>query len=267
MKINYLILAFALATMTLASCSDEEDKILGVQDEQNVSQDRIFTYDMYFDSEITSYDGNTRATTASDWEDGDVVYIHFYGNNDAYGQAQYISSSKKWRVTCDKAFVDATNNSCAVWFGKGVNPSETSTGILYEYMTEAYNTNVGSYSYSNNSIYVNANMKPNYWRLRFKGNVGTQIGISGPKSVYRVHFYGTSQFSYHIYVVNLTVKSDGYTDYFVGYTGGDVSTITLNNYTTGISYSRDFNSNTLSAGESGYYTIPTSSDLHGWTKK
>lgn len=266
MKTNYLFLAISFAAMTFSSCGDEENEILDALDEQIESQNSIFTYDMYFDSEITSYDGATRATTASDWGNGDVVYIHFYGNNDAFGQAEYIGSSKKWRVTCDKALVEAANNSCYVWFGKGVNPVGNSSYITYDYMTEAYRTSFGEYSYANNAIYVNATLQPRGWRLRFKGAAGTQIRISGPPHYYYLSFFN-DVFSDSEAAFNMIVNSNGYTDYFAGITYAFTSSINLENISTGINYYRDFNVNTLGTGESGCYTIPTSSNLHGWTKQ
>lgn len=267
MKTNYLFLAFSFAAITFASCGDEVNEILEAQDKQIESQDSIFTYDMYLESEITSYDGTTRATTASDWENGDVVYIYFFGD-DTYGQAEYISSSKKWRVTCDKALAETSNIKCDVWFSKGVNPVDNGSYITYDYATEIFVTYYGKYSYSNNAIYINATLEPYHWRLRFKGNPGTQIHISGPYKIFQINKFSSS-FSYSPYAgdVYLTVNSNGYTDYYVGLTDSKVFRITLDNNTTGISYYRDFNSNTLSTGESGCYTIPTSSNLYGWTKK
>ena len=223
---------------------------------------------MVFDCDITSYDGTTRATTASAWENGDIVYLYFRGNNSAYGQAEYISSSKKWKVTCDKALAEATNNSCYVWFGKGINPKENGGYKYYNYMTEAYHATNGQYTYTNNGIYINATLAPKGWRLRFKGTAGTQIRISGPNIYYEL--YETSNYSSGFYAysgsIELTVKSDGYTDYFIGSTSTSTTSINLINYTTGEAYTRYFDDNTLKSGESGYFTLPTSSNLRGWTR-
>ena len=267
MKTYYLIMAFSVAALTLASCGNEVDDVLDVQDEQIESKDSIFTYDMYFDSEITSYDVTTRATNANDWKDGDVVYIWFGGNNDAYGQAEYISSNKKWRVTCDKALIEAATADCSVWFYKGPEPKEVmSSGVqIYDYLSEAYRTHNGQYAYINNSIYVNATMKPFGLRLRFKGVSGTQIRIDEP-----AHYIGFHRLDNYCYdsadSISLKVGSNGYTDYFVVKTVPTTISISIANKTTNECFSRYFDSNTLKNGESGCYTIPTSTNLCGWTQ-
>ncbi len=273
MKTNYLFLAFSFAAMTLVSCCNEVDDALNVQEELIESQDSIFTYDMYFDSEITSYDGTTRATTASDWEDGDIVYIHFRGNNNAYGQAEYISSSKKWRVTCEKALGEATNNQCYVWYGKGYgDPYSTDELIMYSFLTEAFITSKGEYTYSNNSIYVNATMKPYNCRLRFKGTPGTEVGTGDviEKKWFRFcninKLKSSAPFEYAANSFLLTVGSNGYTDYFVIWINEYCTSISIYLKNTNERYEHYFDQNTLKVGESGCFTLPTSSDLHGWTR-
>ena len=77
MKTNKFLLVFAVAVLTYSSCSDEVDEVLDVNVGTVETQDSVFTYDMVFDCDITSYDGTTRATTASAWENGDIVYLYF----------------------------------------------------------------------------------------------------------------------------------------------------------------------------------------------
>lgn len=263
MKMNKFLLAFAVAALTCSSCGDEVDEVLDVKDGTVETQNSVFTYDLVFDCDITSYDGTTRATTANDWENGDVVYLSFdNGGTDAHAKAEYISSSKKWRVTCEKALIEASNAPCAAWYGEGVNPSTRDNHIYYDYMTEVYYT-IGNYTYSSNSIYVSANMQPQGGRLRFKGIAGTKIRIYCDAGYYySSHFFG---YTYSSGSISLTVGSNGYTDYFVVYRNGNLNNIYLQNQTTGDGFTRYFDSNTLRAGESGYFTIPTTTDLHGWT--
>lgn len=268
MKTNYLFLVFSFAALALASCGIEVDDVLGVQDEQIESKDSIFTYDMYFDSEITSYDGTTRASNASDWEDGDVVYIWFGGNNDAYGQAEYISSSKKWRVSCDKALTEVSSANCSAWYYIGpVSGDVMSTGVqLYNYLTEVYRTpTYGSYTYTNNVIYVNVTMRPISARIRFKGSPGTVIRIE--ELAHYIGFHRIENYCYYsTNSIMLTVGSNGYTDYFVLKKESTTTSISISNITDGECYSRYFDSNTLKNGESGCYTIPSPTNLLGWTR-
>lgn len=265
MKSHYII--GIIAVVAISSCNDKINEMLVVQDEQKMLQESVFVYDMYFDSEITSYDGTTRAAMVSDWEDGDVVFLYFGGNNDTYGKAEYISNSKKWQVTCGKALVDDTNASCDAWCCKGVNPYEEAVYVSYKCMTEAYTASNGSYTYSNNSIYINVTMHPLGWRLRFKGEVGTKIEVQETTgfSLYKVILKNTARaFGLRSESFFLTVGSNGYTDYFVGCAESGSTNLSISNENTGEIFSRYFDSKTLKEGESYCFTIPTSSDLHGW---
>jgi len=266
MKTNKFLLAFAVVALACSSCGDEVDEVLDVKEEPVETQDSVFTYDMVFDCDITSYDGTTRAAAANDWENGDVVYLQLYnGGSWASAKAEYISSSKKWRVTCEKALIEASNAYCYAYYFEGVNPEFKSSWITYDYMTEAYYTQSGKYTYTSNSIYVSATMQPQGCRLRFKGTVGTKIRIHNSSYYY---YFNTGSFFFNgrSGSIILTVNSNGYTDYFVVYRNNELSNFFLQNLTTGDGFTRYFDSNTLKEGESGYFTIPTTSNLRGWTR-
>ena len=265
MKSHYLII---LAALTLLSCNDKISEEFDLKNDPISSKNNVFTYDMYFESDISFYDGTTRATTANDWVDGDVVYLRLMGNNHVYGKAEYISSSKKWKVTCDKSLANDTDANCCVWCGDGINPvSDEANKISFDYMTEAYLTESGKYTFSNNSIYVNATLQPVGCRLRFKGKAGDVIQVNKTTGieVYNImnhsSNYGFSNWSYDF---ELKVGSNGYTDYFVAKVSTECTSISIKNKATGEVFIHVFNSNILNIGESGCFTIPTTSDLHGW---
>jgi len=64
--------------------------------------------------------------------------------------------------------------------------------------------------------------------------------------------------------VYLSINSDGYTPYIYGQFSETINEIQIE--VDGIVYTRKFDSTKLTKGESGYFTIPNSSDPHGWTK-
>ncbi len=274
MKTNYLFISSIIA-LFFSDCCNDVVELNDVQVKQTESQDGVFIYDMYFNSEVTSYDGTTRAAMSGEWEDGDVVYLYFHEPNYVSGKAEYISASKKWMVTCESPLMDATNAVCSVWCGTGENPIPGRDyryfpTIGFTYMTEAYVADSGIYTISNNSIYVNAFMKPKGWRLRFKGEAGTTIKVESSFGLYHFYEFGI-KFEPLFYIKDfpfyLTVGSNGYTDYFVGRTEEICANIIIQNQNTKDIFYRNFDCNTLLEGESGCFTIPTSSNLHGWTKK
>ena len=273
MKSYYFILSISIASCLFASCSNEVNDVLEIQDEKNYNQDGIFIYDMCFESEMTSYEETTRATTAVQWKNGDVIYLRFSnGGSPVSGKAEYISSTNKWKVTCKTSLKTATNAKLEVWYGKGVNPKEEVSsgfsGITYDYLSEAYLATNGTYSYSG-GITANAIMKPQGWRLRFKGASNTDI------SIYLKSFnaYGgivtDSGYGFKIgsgSVVNMTVNADGYSDYFVVAEPTTSTRIIMSDCTAGDTFYRYIDSNTLKTGGSGYMTIPSTSALRGWTQ-
>lgn len=273
MKKIFLFSSFVIA-LFLFSCSNEDNEVFVVQDELKEPKDSIFIYDMFFESAIIPFDGTTRASMATNWEDGDVVFIHFQGTNDSYGQAVYIKASKKWRVTCEKELIETSNDSCSFWFGKGDNLLDEryfDDDYLYDYsyLSEVYSTSSGQYTFGNGGIYANAIMQPKGWRLRFKGTVGTEIQVSSQWwSIINGIFRNREFFYSGTNCCSLVVGTNGYTDYFVAQDSrawNPSSDISITNITTGECFTRYFDRNTLKEGESGCFTIPTSTDLHGWT--
>lgn len=240
------------------------------------SQDSIFTYTMYFDSPRPSYEGSTRINNAGEWENGDVIFLHLLGPNEAYAQAVYNSSSKNWTVTSSSSLSSAEDADCDVWCAEGKNPVQDSANgykfYQYDYMTAAFSTTSpkGKYTCSNNQvIFVNATLSPRGWRIRFKGTPGAKVRVE--KSDNFLHLskiYYDGKFEYNSSKDNfeLTVGNDGYTDYFAGHANSNCSQICVTNVDEGMTYSRHFDTETLKDnGGSGCYTIPTVSNLHGWT--
>lgn len=267
----FRLIYIATALLTVG-CTSEMEEVVTTTD----SQDSIFTYTMYFDSPRPSYEGSTRINNAGEWENGDVIFLHLLGPNEAYAQAVYNSSSKNWTVTSSSSLSLAEDADCDVWCAEGEKPVQSSENgykfYQYDYMTAAFSTTSpkGKYTCSDNKvIFVNATLSPRGWRIRFKGTPGAKVRVE--KSDNFLHLskiYYDGKFEYNSSKDNfeLTVGNDGYTDYFAGHANSNCSQICVTNVDEGMTYSRHFDTETLKDnGGSGCYTIPTVSNLHGWT--
>lgn len=275
MKSSFFFLSSILCLTLCAGCSSDAVEALEEPAPVEEAQDSVFTYDMNLDSAKPSYDdeASTRATDAGVWEDGDIIFLCFSNSgSNAYAKGVYHKSSGKWTITCDKNLTEVSNARCYVYYAKGVNPVEYTDYISFDYCTAAFaatSSSTDKYSFSGGVISVTATLKKRGWRMRFKGTAGTNIALWSGRSFYTYYLYGsTYELNYNSHVTRtLTVGSNGYTDYIVCYEPKSSCTnIVITNTVTGDTYYRYFDGNTVKDGNSYYYTIPTSSNLHGWTK-
>lgn len=234
------------------------------------AQDSAYSYEMIFDSPKPSYDAdvNTRATDAGVWEDGDEIFIQFSNSGTAANAiGTYNASTKKWSITCNQELTQVTNANCKIAFAQGKNPTINANYVIFSYMTAYYRTDSGKYSWNGNVISISATLEKQGSRMRFKGTKGTKITVYGKSRLSLFYNIYTSTNVYDAEIdIQLTVGDNGYTDYFVvKKVNPECSYLSIKNETTGIVYCRPFTENTISTGNSYYYTIPTASNLHGWT--
>lgn len=271
-KSFYLATAFLLAVTTACS-SDETEMMVSPIPEAPLS-DSVYTYEMVLDAEKPSYDDEpvTRATNDGVWEDGDQIYISLSnGGSSAIARGTYHASTRKWTITCEKNLTEISNASCTLVYTDGKNRVEKSDGIYYDYMTACYRTTGGKYSFASGIVSISAKLTKQGLRMRFKGTSGTQIIVWGSSNRFNYYYHLYNYTSITSYLssssISLTVGPDGYTDYFVVHSvSSSCVNIVITNTTTGDSYYRYFDGNTVKDGNSYYYTIPTATNLHGWTK-
>lgn len=260
----------AISIILFTACSSEQSTLSHI--ENTIEENGLFSYKMQFDADHPHYVGDniTRSTTSGEWEDGDVIYLFLSGDNEAYAYATYDKGGNSWMLHSDKMLEPCNIAQCTVWYGKGAGQKTVSeTSITYDYLTEAYYTESGQYSFQNGEIRVTAKLLPFGRRLRFKGKSGSKFlaqgkGMLTPYSTIAT-FGGTGFGLSDNKNWNLQIKSDGYSDYIVFL--ADVSTVKLilidpNSLYT---YSRYFDQKTLKEGESGCFTVPTTDNHVGWS--
>ena len=254
----------------LAACSQEDDFNAGGS--QGKEAEKEYVYNMHFYGDAPGYsEDKTRATTS--WDSGSVVYLWFKnGTSYVYGTATYKSG--KWELKANAKIPTASSyTECKAVYV--TNPTSVTSTSLTLSSKSIYYYALGSYKCSSTDIYVKATLKPNVWRLRFKGSSGQKITL--PSTDNDIKFYSkiylSSTFSETTQKedISLTVNSNGYTDYIYGmftYPSGSNKLYVKNDTEGKEYYITSFSGSKLATGKSGYLTIPTSSNYssNGWKK-
>lgn len=240
----WLLLAMGVAVVQSCS-SDAEDngKASGTMHR------RVLTMDLSLGGFTET---SSRAT--SSFSNGDKVYIDFGG---AMGTAEY--NGGQWIIECPDDLQETDNSTCSVVYIQNAS-SEGSQTVSLSTESIVYEA-TGEYTNTVDMMSVSAALSPATSRVHFRGTAGTEITVKGLK---RSEQFDVSSFTFSESTddVQLTVKSDGYTDYVYCLFASDGNELAIVN--DGSTFTRSFGSNVLQAGHSGYITIPTANSYSGW---
>ena len=227
------------------------------------------TYTLYLDANAPSFEtvreGETRASGNS-WEDGDVIYIAFSnGGNTKVSNATYNSSLGAFQFS-SASLNTVSDAACWVYYFRGGSFSVSNNTVTMDKYTAIFTDTIAKYTCSSNVITMSAAFKPYTWRLCFKGTAGTEVKL---KSESNIQYNSSLNLSKGVFTTEteskiLDVQSDGYTPYVYGLFSSTSNSVKI--VVGGVHYVRTISSSKLKVGESGYFTIPTSSNLYGWTE-
>ena len=254
---NYVLMV--MVCITFGDCSNDE-KIKVMPDvPTGVSS---HTIPMKLVGSFIDFDQTKKETRASStsWNEGDKVYITFY-NTDATisGEATYNTSSG-WNVSFDGELPSGTDLKCEVRHFKNTT-FESSSLISLNSNSEIYEETNGNYSYVDGALIVYASLFPKTGRIRFKGEINTEIYVVG-LSLYSTYSPINNTFYSSSTVVNSTVASDGFTPYIYGMLSDTERNLGV--IGTDFAFTRKCSSEILKSGESGYMTIPSESSHNNW---
>lgn len=292
-KVLFYSLLSALLFL-FASCNEEQ--------EQNLSpQEQSKTYRVHLEVQKPTLDGETRAN-GNKWEDGDWLIVAFankelelYGETSGtMGQLTYQGASGEWLLSFFSQGASSQDfdylldeSFCNVFYVQG-------DGIVYsgeEYLdiderTAFFADYDGSYKKVGQEVYVKAHLQPWVWKLAFKGDKGRSVtllreDLSDQEDVYPLYFIAQLRFIIRrpwIYYygpgsedINLTVNENGFTDYIHGVYNDPKFDNFYTEYrrvaimVDGTKYYRNLETAKLPVGHSGYFNLPTATNLHGWS--
>ena len=164
-----------LVTSLLFSCTGN----IGVQVDENGFRQ---TCSMFFEGDLITFDQDAISiqvkTVSPSWHEGDKVYIVFYNESSrVLGEAIY-STTSGWKVTYDGNLPIGEGLKCEVRYFVNATSSST-TLVSLASTTEIYEDLFGLYDYNGSVITVIASMTPKTGRIRFKGEPGVKILLTG----------------------------------------------------------------------------------------
>ncbi|MBQ3766413.1 MAG: SUMF1/EgtB/PvdO family nonheme iron enzyme [Bacteroidales bacterium] len=257
---QYLSAAVKIAAFLLAlsACSKIENEPIADEPAKG-------TCKMFFEGRVAGYDNTVlrdgiSTKAASSWQDGDKVYIVFYkGTEIVVGEAQY-SVADGWTITFDGDLSEGKSLKCEVRFF--VNPTFANAyTVNLNPHSEIYEDVNAEYDYTGGNLRVSASLVPKVGRIRFTGNDGEMIFISGIET-YSNYAPATNSFSSTKGMFRETIGSDGSTVYIYGfcsYADRKVGVVGSD-----CAYTKYFAESIFKQGESGYMAIPTTSAHNGW---
>ncbi len=267
--IPFVLIAF----FPFISCTNQEDDFVAEFTNLELANDSVYKYNLVFEANINDI---TRVTDNGLWEDNDVIYFNFNGEqNFRIAYAKYNKSTYSWELFSTFNLVPVSDKALrSIEYCKGKNPRQSSSfeSVYYDYISAIFTSDSARYTVDEDyNIYVKGSMSPHARRIRFKGEIGASVIVYNTFLYYNTMLvdemnafpkYNQENDDY----ITLTVDESGYTDYVVGLFGvfPSVKNIVISFTETGITYYKPYNYS-LNEGESGCYTIPTSSDLHGWS--
>lgn len=246
-----------MCLLALSACS----KITVVSSET----DQAHVCKMVFDGNIAGYDNSvlrdgTATKASSSWQDGDEVYIAFYSGTDVVAGVATYSETDGWSITFEGELAEGTGLRCEVRFFVNATFANAYNVNLNPH-SEIYEDADATYDYSEDNLSVTASLVPKVGRIRFTGNEGDKIYITGI-ATYSRYAPETNTFYTTKGLFPDTVMSEGSTDYIYGYCAYEDRKVGIigNDY----AFTKYFSESIYQKGESGYMAIPTTSAHNGW---
>lgn len=221
---------------------------------------RLMGQKQRFNDEATH---TTRATTTN-WQVGDKIYINF--NSSTKGTATYTSTG--WVVEYDGAITTGEGQKCSARYFE--NPKSVTDYLVQLDATSARYEAEGTYNYVGGELTLYLNLQPATGRVRFKGTAGSKVYVAGPQFA-TSYTPSSNKLTEGLTTTTLTIDESGYTPYVYGtfltipIGSGEKSTTHFISVACGENaYTRICTDEVLSAGNSGYYTVPTETAHTGW---
>lgn len=263
MKINKKIKSFFSALplllwmlVGLSACSTDSSERM----QEEPAEEFCYTYSMRLNSSFEDYGNGTRA--AHSWSDDSKLYLQFFeGENRITGAATFNLVEDAWTVSTSKPLTAPDGAYCEVYYF--VNPSAAlSTTVSMDLKTVTYGDKNGSYTLEeDDAIAVTASLSPLTGRIRFVGTQGTTYTVSG-LSTYANYSVSTNTFTPSSRKLSVTIGEDGSSDYYYALFE-DESQLVVNGEGKS-AYLRTFADHVLTAGSSGFVTLPSADELGAW---
>lgn len=254
-KVMYAI-AIALVTV---SCSEQEEAMEQVEQVEGLNICK-----MEFKASLTDYDSpSTRSET--DWADSSRVYLQFLnGTERITGEALYDAELGQWSVSYYGKLPEATSLTCEALYFENIDSTTTSGLVVTNEHTAIYEDLKGTYLYENEALTVVANLAPKTGRVRFTGEAGTKMKLTGISS-YATYEPRSNHFTTTNKLIEVSTDANQTTPYVYGFFTNDTVRylgLMANDY----AFTKACKEGMMDKGVSGYLSIPTLERCNGWEK-
>ena len=244
----------------LAACSQDTDlSVVDASKDMQAIKVRFNVAKTAFDSQETTRSGGS----GTGWENGETIYLRF-DEGAVKGTAVFNAALNDWEVKVNGDLSrDVSGKVEAYYFDKPA--SATASTVNMDATTGVYHATDGSYkSYANGDMDIVVTLKPITGRIRFEGNSGLDVEVSGLK-YYTGYDVINHQLTSSTSDISATVASDGYTPYYYCEFADANRQLMVWNKKEHVEYEKKFSPSVLNVGESGYVTIPTEDSSVGWS--
>ena len=255
-KVMYAI-AIALVTV---SCSEQEEAMEQVEQVEGLN-----TCKMEFKASLTDYDSPSTRAGETVWVDSSRVYLQFLnGKERITGEALYNAEQDEWSVSYYGKLPEGTSMTCEALYFENIDSTTTAGLVVTNEYTAIYEDLKGSYLYENEALTVVANLLPKTGRVRFTGEAGTKVKLTGISS-YATYEPRSNHFITTNKLIEVSTDANQTTPYIYGYFTNDTVRylgLMANDY----AFTKVCKEGMMDKGVSGYLSIPTLEKCNGWEK-
>lgn len=247
----------AMGALFLAACGQEQAVY------ENPSESG--SCPLIFDARIQGFDAGSQSRSESwAWADKSTVFLLFSdGENKIDGKAVYDKNEDIWTLYYNGILPSGTTSVCSACYLDNVEISDAET-VGLSYSSAVYRDPEGSYSKTSQGVRVSVSLVPASGRIRFKGEKGKEIKVSGLET-FSGFTISTGELRKEMPTTVLKVGDSGFTPYIYASFPKDSRALKLayGNY----SFSTECESGVLEEGQSGYMEIPSEEAHNGWNVK
>lgn len=279
-KINFItsIAGCMMGLMALCtSCSQDVEDVTTPDVPKEEVIGGMYSVKMNFNVSKTDFDSQGATRYANNaWEDNDVVFIRFISTDSTIvlGNAIYSATNEDWTVNYEKPLLKDSITGCQVYYIEGTKATDEvlhASSISIPDSVGSYRDTTATYNYpSNGTLTVTASLAPITSRIRFCGEEGDSIVITGI-SYYNIFEKASAIFNIStgpiIAKTTNVINSRYSTRYIYGFFANNESKgITIRNNDI-IYFLSECGENILRNGRSGWMNIPSEFNHNGWEKQ
>ena len=279
-KINFItsIAGCMMGLMALCtSCSQDVEDVTTPDVPKEEVIGGMYSVKMNFNVSKTDFDSQGATRYANNaWEDNDVVFVRFMSTDSTIvlGNAIYSAENEDWTVNYEKPILKDSITRCYVYYIEGTKATDEvlrASSISISDSVGIFRDTTATYNYpSDGTLTVTASLTPITSRIRFCGEEGDSIVISGI-SYYNIFEKASANLNIStgpiIAKTNNVINSRYSTRYIYGFFADDESKgITIRNNDINYFLS-ECSDNILRNGRSGWMNIPSEFNHNGWERQ